>query len=148
MMLLGFALDDWYCALELSTVERTCRAVAITPLPAAPEIVMGIVNVSGVIIPVADIRLRFGLPAKVLTPDDLFIIAHASGRLVVLIVDDVTGVIECAGQDITLATDIVPGMKHVGGVAWLKDGMILIHDLAHFLLLKEKAELEQALGNL
>lgn len=148
MMLLGFTLDDWRCALELSTVERVCRAVAITPLPDAPNIVLGIVNVSGVIVPVVDIRRRFGLPAKVMIPDDLFIIADASGQLVALIVDNVTGVIDCSGNDITSASDIVPGMKHVVGAAWLKDGMILIHDLAGFLLLEEKAELEQALGNL
>ena len=148
MMLLVFTLDDWRCALELSCVERTYRAVAITPLPDAPDVVLGIVNISGVIVPVIDIRLRFGLPSKILTPDDLFIIARASGRPAALIVDEVTGVIECSGKDITSASDIVPGIKHVEGVVRLKDGMILIHDLARFLLLEEKAALEQALGTL
>ena len=59
--------------------------------------------------------------------------------------DDVTGVIECAEKDITSASAIVPGMEYVEGVARLKDGMILIHDLARFLSLEEKAVLEQAL---
>ncbi len=148
MMLLGFTLDDWRCALELSNVERIYRAAAITPLPDAPDVVLGIVNVSGVIVPVVDIRLRFGLPTKILSPDDLFVIAHASGHRVALIVDEVTGVITCAEQDVISASDIVPGIKHIAGVVRLNDGMILIHDLAYFLLLEEKAALEQALGNL
>jgi purine-binding chemotaxis protein CheW len=146
MMLLVFTLDDWRCALELSTVERVYRAVAVTPLPDAPDIVLGVVNVRGIVLPVVDIRRRFRLPEKNQTPDDRLIIAHSTGRLVALVVDDVTDVVECAEKDITSASAIVPGMEYVEGVARLKDGMILIHDLARFLSLEEKAVLEQALG--
>jgi purine-binding chemotaxis protein CheW len=145
MMLLAFTLDDWRCALELSTVERVYRAVAVTPLPDAPDIVLGVVNVRGVVLPVINIRRRFRLPEKNLTPDNRLIIAHSTGRLVALVVDDVTDVVECAEKDITSASAIVPGMEYVEGVARLKDGMILIHDLARFLSLEEKAVLEQAL---
>lgn len=146
MMLLVFTLDDWRCALELSTVERVYRAVAVTPLPDAPDIVMGVINVRGSVLPVVDIRRRFRLPEKNLTPDDRLIIAHSTGCLVALVVDDVTGIIECAEKDITSASAIVSGMEYVEGVARLKDDMILIHDLARFLSLEEKAALEQALG--
>ena len=146
MMLLVFTLDDWRCALELSTVERVYRAVAVTPLPDAPDIVLGIVNVRGDVLPVVDIRRRFRLPEKNLTPDDRLIIVHSTGRLVTLVVDDVTGVVECAAKDITSASAIMPDMEYIEGVARLKDGMILIHDLARFLSLEEKAVLEQALG--
>lgn len=146
MMLLVFTLDDWRCALELSTVERVYRAVAVTPLPDAPDIVMGVINVRGGVLPVVDIRRRFRLPEKNLTPDDRLIIARSTGCLVALVVDEVTGVIECAEKDITSASAIVSGMEYVEGVARLKDGMILIHDLARFLSLEEKAALEQALG--
>jgi purine-binding chemotaxis protein CheW len=145
MMLLAFTLDDWRCALELSTVERVYRAVAVTPLPDAPDIVLGVVNVRGVVLPVINIRRRFRLPEKNLTPDNRLIIAHSTGYLVALVVDDVTDVVECAEKDITSAGAIVPGMEYVEGVARLKDGMILIHDLARFLSLEEKAVLEQAL---
>lgn len=147
MMLLVFTLDDWRCALELSAVEKVYRAVAVTPLPDAPDIVLGVVNVRGVVLPVVDIRRRFCLPEKNLTPDDQLIVVHSSGRLVVLVVDSVTGVIECSEPDITSASAIVPDMEYVKGVARLKDGMILIHDLARFLSLEEKAALEQVLGS-
>lgn len=146
MMLLVFTLDDWLCALELTSVERVYRAVAVTPLPDAPDIILGVINVRGVVLPVIDIRRRFRLSEKNLTPDNQVIIAHATGRLVALVVDAVTGVIECAGEDITSASAIIPGIEYVEGVARLKGGMILIHDLARFLSLEEKAVLEQALG--
>ncbi|WP_334181137.1 chemotaxis protein CheW [Methylobacter sp.] len=148
MMLLVFTLDDWRCALELSSVEKVYRAVAVTPLPDAPDIVLGVVNVRGAVLPVVDVRRRFRLPEKNLTPDDQFIVANSSGRLVVLVVDNVAGVIECSGEDIVPASAIVPGMEYVEGVARLKDGMILIHNLARFLSLEEKTALEQALENI
>lgn len=148
MMLLVFTLDDWRCALELSTVEKVYRAVAVTPLPDAPDIVLGVINVKGAVLPVVDVRRCFRLPEKNLTPDDRLIVARSSDRLVVLVVDSVIDVIECSEQDITSASAIVPGMEYVEGVARLKDGMILIHNLARFLSFEEKAALEQALENI
>ncbi|MBL6986788.1 MAG: purine-binding chemotaxis protein CheW [Methylobacter sp.] len=148
MMLLIFTLDDWRCAVELSTVEKVYRAVAVTPLPSAPDIVLGVVNVRGVVLPVVDIRRRFCLPGKRLTPDDRFIVARCSGRLVVLVVDSVADVIDCSEQDITSASVIVPGLDYVEGVARLKNGMILIQDLTRFLSLEEKAVLDQALTSI
>ena len=145
MMLLAFTLDDWRCALELSTIQRVYRAVAVTPLPGAPDIVQGIVNVRGVVLPVLNIRLRFNLQVKQLNQDDWFIIAYATGRLVALVVDDVSGVFECSEKDITSVSAIVPHVEYIEGVVQLKDGMILIHDLARFLSLDEKVVLEQAL---
>jgi purine-binding chemotaxis protein CheW len=147
MMLLVFTLADWRCAIELAYVERVYRAVAVTPLPDAPDIVLGVINVRGMVLPVVDIRRRFRLPEKTLMPDDRLIVAHSSGRLVALVVDGVTGVIECLEKDITSAPAIVPGMEYVEGVARLKDGLILIHDLSRFLSLEEKTALEQALSN-
>lgn len=148
MMLLVFTLDDWRCALELSTVEKVYRAVAVTPLPDAPDIVLGVINVRGVVLPVIDVRRCFRLPEKNLTPDDRLIVAHSSDRPVVLVVDSVTAVIECSEKDITSPSAIAPGMEYVEGVARLKDGMILIHNLARFLSLEERAALAQALENI
>jgi purine-binding chemotaxis protein CheW len=145
--LLIFSLDDWQCALHLSAVERTYRAVAITPLPDAPEIVIGIVNVRGVVLPVVNLRKRFRLPEKDLAPSDHLVIAHTVRRPVALVVDGVTGVIECADQDIAAADAIVPGMEYVEGVLRLKDGMILIHDLDSFLSLDEEVALDSAMAS-
>lgn len=145
--LLIFTLDDWQCALHISTVERTYRAVAITPLPDAPDIVLGIVNVRGVVLPVVNLRKRFRLPDKDLAPSDHLVIAHTARRPVALVVDGVTGVIECADQDIAAADAIAPGMEYVEGVLRLKDGMILIHDLDKFLSLEEEVALDSAMAS-
>lgn len=146
--LLTFRLDDWICALPLAAVERTYRAVAVTPLPQAPDIVMGVVNIRGVVQPVIDLRRRFQLPSRRLSPNDHLIIGHTSRRPVALVVDNVAGVVECAQQDIAAADAILPGMEFVSGIVRLKDGMILIHDLDRCLSLEEEAVLDQAMERL
>ena len=62
--LLVFALGDQRCALYLPVVDRVVRMVEITPLPKAPDIVLGVVNVHGEVIPVINVRKRFGLPQR------------------------------------------------------------------------------------
>ncbi len=143
--LLVFTLDDWKCALPLASVERSYRAVAVTPLPGAPAKVMGIVNVHGVVHPVINLRHCFRLPPRALSPADHLIIGHTTRRNVALVVDSIAGVIECARQEIATADTILPGMEYVSGIVRLKDGMILIHDLDSFLSLEEENVLDQAL---
>ena len=64
IQLIVFTLNEQRYALYLSVVERIVRIVRITPLPKAPEIVSGVINVAGRIIPVLDTRKRFRLPER------------------------------------------------------------------------------------
>ena len=59
--ILIFTLDQLSYALPLPAVVKVIHALEIRHLPKAPEIISGIINVKGQIIPVADIRKRFGL---------------------------------------------------------------------------------------
>lgn len=142
--LLGFTLGHQRYALRLDAVERAVRIVEIVPLPRAPDIVLGVINLHGRVIPVVDTRKRFGLPARRSTLNDHLIIARIPSRSLALLVDRVDGAIECAAEDITAATEILPGMGYVDGVAKLADGTVLIHDLATFLSLDEATRLDAA----
>ncbi len=144
--LLVFLLDGQRYALHLSPVEKTILVVAITPLPKAPDVVLGVINLQGRIIPVMDIRKRFRLPQRKTALYDHVIIAHTSTRTVALVVDSTADVIARAEQQIVAADEVVPGIEYVEGVAKLDDGIILIHDLDKFLALEEEEELNNALS--
>lgn len=144
--LVVFTLDDLRYALALSSVERVVRLVEITPLPKAPEIVIGVINLRGRIVPVLDICARFGLPEQEMRPGDQLVIARTSRRIVALVVDEVRGVVECPAQETIAAEEIVPGMEYVTGVMKLADGMLLIHNLDEFLSLEEEKTLEAAIS--
>lgn len=143
--LLVFTLDEQRYALHLHAVERVLPIMEITPLPKAPEIVLGVINTGGRVIAVVDARRRFGLPARERTLSDHLIIAKTAVRSVALVADAVTGVMELPGKAFVPAQSIVPGMEHVEGVLKCDDGLVLIHDLEKFLSLAEEKPLQRAL---
>jgi purine-binding chemotaxis protein CheW len=143
--LVGFSLEGHSYAVPLSQVERVVHAVEVAPSPKAPEIVLGVINFSGRIIPVVDIRKRFRLPAKETEIYDFLIIARTSRREIAFTVETMTGVFDCPEEELITADKIVPGLEYLQGVMRLRDGLIFIHDLDQFLSLDEEKSLEKAM---
>jgi len=143
--LIVFSLDEQRYALPLPAADRVVRMVAITPLPNAPDIILGVVNFQGRVIPVINMRRRFGLPEREIALTDQLIVAHTARRPVALVADAVLDVIACAAQSLIAAENILPGVEYVEGVVKLSDGLILIHDLDKFFSLEEESSLDQAL---
>lgn len=141
-----FTLDELRYAVYLSSVERIVGMVEITPFPKAPEIVIGVINLQGRIIPVINIRKRFGLPDKETDLNDQLIIGRTSKRTVAMAADAVTGIIGCPDDKVVKAEHILPGAGYIDGVVKLEDGMVLIHDLEKFLSLEEEERLDKALN--
>jgi len=126
-------------------VERIIHAVEITPLPKTPEIVSGVINVHGDVIPVVDVRQRFGLPERETALSDQIVIAHTGTRPVAFLVNAVESVTERSQDEIIAAEKIVPGIEYVEGVCKLEDGLVFIHDLDTFLSLEEGKALDEDL---
>jgi purine-binding chemotaxis protein CheW len=140
-----FTLDGQRFALPLPAVSRVIHAVEITPLPKAPEIVSGVINLEGHVLPVLDVRRRFRLPAREPDPGDRIVIARTPRRCVALVTDSVEGVMELPAGMMVAPDEIAPGIEYVQGVVRCGDGMILIHDIGTFLSLDEAQRLEEAL---
>jgi purine-binding chemotaxis protein CheW len=143
--LVVFTLDGWRYALRLAAVERIVRIAEITPLPKAPEIVLGIVNAQGRIVPVVNVRKRFRLPDRDVSLSDHLVVARTSKRFVALVVDAVAGVVARGEAEMTATGAILPCLQFVEGVVKLDDGLIFIHDLDTFLSLEEEKTLEHAM---
>ena len=141
-----FRLDDERYALPLAVVERIVRAAEVTPLPKAPTIVLGVIDWEGRVLPVLNIRRRFQLPEREISPADQFLIAATEWRTVVLVVDEAQGMIERSPTEIVGAAQIVPGLEQIQGVTKLDDGLVLIHDLEKFLSLDEARSLDEAMS--
>jgi purine-binding chemotaxis protein CheW len=146
--LIVFALDRQRYALPLQVVDRVVRMVAVTSLPRAPDIVLGVINLQGRVIPVINMRRRFSLPEKEIALTDQLVIAHTSRRPVALVADAVQDVISSSAQTLIETENILPGVEYVEGVVKLTDGLIMIHDLDTFLSLEEESFLNQALETL
>jgi|WetSurMetagenome_2_1015567.scaffolds.fasta_scaffold00416_2 purine-binding chemotaxis protein CheW len=140
--LLVFCLSEQRCALPLKCVERVIRSVEISPLPKAPPIVEGLINIQGRPVPVLNIRKLFRLPEIETSLSDQIIIAHTLKRMVAIPVNDVGGVAEYEDQDFITSEELFPGIEYLEGVAKLKEGIVYIYDLERFLSLNEIAAID------
>lgn len=146
VQLVVFLLDARMYALRLSVVQRIVYAVDVTPLPSAPAIVLGVINVEGRVVPVINVRKRFALPDKGIGLNDHIIIATTAKRPVALLTDSVSGVVEVSRNVVVDSSSILPQVDYVEGVAKLPDGMVFIHDLDTFLSLDENRALDEAIS--
>jgi purine-binding chemotaxis protein CheW len=132
-------------ALPLCDVIEVVRAVAIRSLPKSPAITLGIIDVRGEIVPVLDVRRRFGLAHKPLDPSDHFLLGQAGPRRVALHVDRVVGIAPLNVLPLTAVDNLPDTLEHVAGIAATEDGLVLIHDLHAFLSQVEAEQLAAAL---
>ena len=141
-----FTLDELKYALALSSVIRVIHAVEIRNLPKAPAIVAGIINVNGQIIPVINVRTRFGFTSREMELDDQLIMADTGKRQVALWVDTVSGIQNIQAHQHVNTTETLPYAQFINGVLKVEDDLILIYDLEQFLDLEEESQLEEALS--
>jgi purine-binding chemotaxis protein CheW len=126
------AIDDVRFALRLDTVRRVVRAVEVTALPDAPSGVLGAINVHGRIVPVFDVRPRFGLPSRAVRASDHMVLAEVAGHEVAVLVDAVDDVLP-AERVATSGMEALVGMETVEGMLMRDDMIVPIQDLARFL---------------
>ena len=127
-----FRLDGRRCAVADFSVVEILAAVATRPLPRQPEYIAGVFDLRGTIVPVLDLRVRFGLPPRLMELSDHLIVVRAAGRLLALWVDAVEGFSPCAAGDWSNAGGLVVGDRSLAGVATLPDGLATIHDVDAF----------------
>lgn len=146
LQVLVFELARQRYALPSSDVRQVVRAVSVMPLPRAPDIVEGVIDVRGAVVPVLDVRRRFRLPPKPLEHTDHFILASAGSRPVALRADRALDLVRLDTDQVEDARRAVPGVAYVAGVARLDSGLVLIHDLRTFLWADEAAALDEAVA--
>lgn len=143
--LVVFRVDRRNYALPLASVERIVRAVEVTALPGAPAVVRGAIDVHGNVLPVFDLRRRFHLPDRDISPEHHLLIAMAGERRIALLIDDAQPVVERDASSVIDPESVAPGLERFQGLAQLDDGLVLIHDLPRFLSIDEARALESAM---
>ncbi len=136
--------DKFQYALKLDAVDRVIPSVYITPLAGVPEIIQGVVNVQGHIIPVVNMRKLLSHQERELNIDDKIIIAHTKKRTYALLVDSVKGVYGIQKDEIDTGEKVLHGLNMVEGLTKLENDILLISNLAELLSLDEEDALSKA----
>jgi len=144
--LLTFRLDNQEYALDIANVAQVVRMVAITPVPKAPEVVEGVINLRGKVIPVINLRKRCGLPTRPYGLNDHLLIARMDGRVMGLIVDVVSEMLTVPMSDLDSSAEIgSQQMEYLTAVGRLGDRLLLVLDPGMILTFEDKKRLEVAL---
>ncbi|HXB54639.1 MAG TPA: chemotaxis protein CheW [Vicinamibacteria bacterium] len=133
-------------AVALECVERVLPMIAISPLPGAPEVVLGVINLRGRVVGVVDPGRRLGLDPRAYGLSSHLLIVRTRRRTLAIATDGVLGLAEALMDAVVPATVVLAGHTPVAGVAALPDGVLLIHDIDSFVTPDEEGQLDQALG--
>jgi len=111
---LTFILGCGAYGIPILKVREIIRLLEITPIPRMPDYVRGVINLRGKIVPVIDLRMKFGLPDTTTTNRTCIIVAHvvmaSSTKLMGLIVDALEEVYQINAEDIEPAPDFGKGV--------------------------------------
>jgi len=141
-----FTLAQEEYGIEVDKVRTIERMLPITRVPKTPAFVKGVINLRGVVIPVIDLRGRFGLTESDYTENSRIIIVAANELEVGFIVDSANDVLDVSSDAIENPPEVVGGIKakYLSGVAKIGENRLLILlNLSEVLNRGEIIQLEQ-----
>jgi purine-binding chemotaxis protein CheW len=139
-----FELNSEYFGVEIARVESIIKMQPITQMPHVPAFVEGITNLRGKVLPVIDLRKRFGLPPREADKDSRIIVVGLNQTEVGMIVDEVSEVLTIPGSAVEPAPAIARSTDctFITGIAKLDLRLIILLDLEKVLTAFEQAKLQ------
>jgi len=130
-----FLLDGQDFAMQIKNVVDIIKVQQITRVPNCPDFIRGITNLRGRVIPIIDVRVRFGKMQEDYNERTCIIVVEVLGATVGLIIDRVTEVITLEGDQISPPPQFQDGVeaRFVSGIGKTDSGIKLILD-AHSVL--------------
>lgn len=129
----AFELDDLRCAISTQPVVEILRAVAYRPIAGQPPFVPGVIDLRGTVIPLLDMRARFGRPVRPLAPEHYFIVVTTHNRPVALWVDRVLGILTFDPDTLIASEGLIVGTRSFEGILRTGNGLVVIHDPQAFI---------------
>jgi purine-binding chemotaxis protein CheW len=146
--LVVFELGEERYGLDIATVYEIIRHQPVTAVPQAPSFVEGVINLRGRIIPVVDLRRRFGMMQGELTKASRIVVCEAAGTRVGLVVDGVSEVLMVSADAIEQTPEVASGYdtQYLKGIAKLGERLVILLDLAGLFGEADAAALVAAAG--
>ncbi|MDI6710287.1 MAG: chemotaxis protein CheW [Bacillota bacterium] len=141
-----FQLAEQTYGVDIARVYEIIRMEAITRVPRAPQFVEGVINLRGRIIPVIDLRRRFGMPQNEQTRASRIIIVEMNGMTVGMVVDAVLEVLRLPADSIEPPPPVINGIDsaYLRGIALWGERLIIMLDTEKVLIEAEQEELRGA----
>jgi purine-binding chemotaxis protein CheW len=131
LQLVTFGLGVEEFAVDILAVQEINRMMTLTRVPSSPAEVEGVINLRGKIIPVIDLRKRFGLPANEHSEQSRIVVVEVHGRVIGFIVDRVSEVLRINSKIVEPAPPMACSVDSdfIAGVGKLEDRLLILLDL-------------------
>ena len=142
--LVVFQLGAELYGVVISRVHEIIRLQSVTRVPRAPAFVEGVINLRGKVIPVVDLRRRFGLPTAEHTRASRIVVVEIGDQVVGVVVDGVSEVLRVSGATVEPPSPVVAGIdsEYIHGIAKLPERLVILLDLDRVLARDERRALD------
>ncbi|MFK2903342.1 purine-binding chemotaxis protein CheW [Dyella ginsengisoli] len=142
---LNLAQEEY--GVDILAVREIRGWTPVTRIPQAPSYVLGVLNLRGAIVPVIDMRLRFGLPREEYTANTVTVIVTVAGRNFGVVVDAVSDVLDVTAANLRPVPDMgtTVDTEYLKGLTAVDERMVLLLDVDKLLQPQDAQMLEAAL---
>ena len=144
--IVGFRIGNETYGVRIGSVREIVRVPEITSVPSAPDLIEGVINLRGKIIPVMDLRKRFGQTEIISDRKNRILVVELENKLIGLIVNAASEVLKIPPSEVDSPGSVFAEGEsgYVTGVGKLKGRLIILLDIAKLLQRPEYKRLEEA----
>ncbi|MCL0058411.1 chemotaxis protein CheW [Dehalococcoidia bacterium] len=143
--LVVFDLADESYGVDIGKVSEIIRTQKITRVPRTTEVVEGVINLRGKIIPVVNLRMMFGFAAGEKSKENRIVVVDIDGQNIGITVDAVTEVLRIPAESVEPPSSVITtaDTDYLLGIAKLDEKMVILLDLDRVLTHRQSAELAE-----
>ena len=139
LQLVTFNISHEEFGVDILKVQEIIRTMEITKVPRSPEFVEGVINLRGKVIPIIDLRKKFGMDPREHDRQTRIIVIELNGMIVGFVVDSVSEVLRIPAGTVEPPPSLVSGIdsEYISGVGKLADRLLILIDLDRLLSSEE-----------
>jgi purine-binding chemotaxis protein CheW len=144
MQLVSFRLAQEEYGIEITKVQEIILMGEITRVPQTPDYIKGLINLRSTVIPIVDLRLRFGLAEEPATDETRIMVVNVAGKTIGIIVDAVSEVLRITKDQIAPPPPTVAGLgrEYLTGLVKLEHRLLILLDIDKILGRDEAAAVQ------
>ena len=148
IQLVSFKLGEETYGIEITKIREIILMGQITQVPETPHYIKGLINLRSTVIPVIDLRARFGLAEGDLTDDSRIMVLNVGNRTIGIVVDAVSEVLRVSGDQISEAPPTVAslGNEYMTGLVRLEEQLLILLDVDRLFEKDQLTEMDEAAG--
>ena len=148
MQLISFMLGEETYGIEITKIREIIRIGQITQVPETPRYIKGLINLRSTVIPVIDLRVRFGLAEGELTDESRIMVLNVGNRTIGIVVDAVSEVLRVSQDQISPAPPTVAslGNEYMTGLVRLEEQLLILLDVDQLFGAEEGATLDATMA--